>query len=177
MAAFVLAFCRWTIGITFVVSAAGKLASMTSFRAAITDFEVLPARWVRPAGTMTVLLELLAALLVLLGGPVLLAGFALACLLLIGFSLLLARSLRRRAAVRCNCFGRTERPITGYDLVRNGILIGIGVLGGWLWLADGGGLPPIGLLLAGGLLAGTLVALASNLHDIVELLRRPYVVD
>lgn len=177
MAEFVLACCRWTIVITFVVSGAGKLASMTSFRAAIADFEVVPADWVRPAATATVALELLAALLVLIGGPVLLAGFGLAGALLLGFSLLLARTLRRKAAVRCNCFGRTERPITGYDLLRNGLLIGCGVLGGWLWLADGGGLPPIGLLLAGGLMAGTLVAVASNLHDIVELLRRPYVVD
>lgn len=177
MAEFVLAFCRWTIVITFVVSATGKLASMTSFQAAIADFEVLPTRWVRPAGTVTVALELLAAVLVLLGGQLLPDGFGLACLLLLGFSLLLARSLRRKADVRCNCFGRTERPITRYDLVRNGLLIGAGVLGGWLWLTYGSGLPPIGLLLISGLMAGALVAVASNLHDIVELLRRPYVVD
>jgi hypothetical protein len=172
-----LTFCRWAIGITFAVSALGKATSMTSFRAAVADFGVLPAGWVDRVAAGTVAAEGLVVVLLALGRGSTAAGFALALVLLGLFSAVLATALRRNAGVSCNCFGYSDRRISWYDVVRNGCLTLCCASGLWSSFAAPGGRPALAVILALALMAATFMVLVSNLEDIVELLRQPYVVD
>ncbi len=176
-AAAVLTFCRWAIGLTLAVSAMGKAASMTSFRAAMTDFEVLPARLTGPAATAVVVAEAVAVALVAAGRGWAAAGFALALVLLAAFSAVLALALRRKAAVSCNCFGSSERQISWYDVARNAGLGLCCVAGLWSAATAAGPGPAVALVLVLGLMAAVFMVIVTNLEDIIELLRKPYVVD
>jgi hypothetical protein len=176
-AASVLTFCRWAIGITFAVSAIGKAASITSFRAAVADFGVLPARLTDPVARATVLAEGVVVALVAAGDGWVSAGFVAALVLLTGFSAVLVLALRRKAAVSCNCFGSSERPISWYDVLRNAGLAVCCVAGLWSDRAATGPHPTPALVLALGLMAAVFMVIVSNLEDIVELLRKPHVVD
>lgn len=172
-----LTFCRWAIGLTFAVSALGKARTLGTFRAAVAGFGVLPRRAERPAAVGTVAAEALVVALVALGGGWTAAGFVLALVLLVVFSAVLASALRRKAEVACNCFGASERQVSWYDLARNGCLATCCAGGLASWAASIGGRPELALTVALSLMAATFVALVSNLADIVELLRRPYVVE
>jgi Methylamine utilisation protein MauE len=176
-AASALTFCRWVIGITFAVSAIGKATSMVSFRAAVAEFGVLPARLTDPVAAGTVAAEGLVVVLVALGGGWATAGFVLAMALLAVFSAALVLALRRKAGVSCNCFGSSERRISWYDVLRNAALVACCIAGLWGAHSWAGGRPGVGLVLVLGLMAATFMVIVSNLEDIVELLRRPYVVD
>jgi len=170
----VLIFCRWAIGLTFAVSAVGKAASMPSFRDAITDFAVVPARLRGAAAVAAVGSEGLAAAGVAAGGDFASAGFALALALLAVFSAALAVVLRKKAKVSCNCFGSSERQVSWYDLGRNAVLGTCCAVGLWDYRAAAGGHLALGLVLVLGLMAAGLVIVTTNLEDIVELLRKPY---
>lgn len=51
-------------------------------------------------------------------------GAAAAVVLLVGFSVVIARALRRGVEVRCACFGQAGGPpLSWIDLVRNGLLV------------------------------------------------------
>lgn len=173
----VLTFCRWAIGLTFAVSALGKARTLGAFRAAVADFGVLPRRAEGPVALATVAAEGLVVLLVALGRGWAAAGFVLALLLLAVFSAVLAAALRRKAGVACTCFGASERQISWYDVARNGCLALCCAAGLASWSAATGGRPELALIVALALMAATFLALVSNLQDIVELLRKPYVVD
>jgi hypothetical protein len=172
-----LTFCRWAIGFTFAVSALGKARSVRSFQAAVADFGVLPRRLVDPVAAAAVAAEGLVVLLFALGRGWAAAGFVLALVLLAVFSAVLATALRRDAALTCNCFGASERRISWYDVARNGCLALCCAGGLWSWSAAPGGRPEPALIMALVLMAATFLVLVSNLADIVELLRKPYVVE
>jgi uncharacterized membrane protein YphA (DoxX/SURF4 family) len=173
-AAYVLMFCRLAIAATFGWSALGKLRDMQAFRAAITAFRVLPARWSAPLAWAFVGGEVVVLLLLLSGLPALWRlGFALAALLLTLFSAALLSVIRRNMAINCNCFGRSEQQISWYDLVRNGLLL--------LCCAFGGCLPAaaqqrvaVGAAILLGVMSLVFVVLVTHLEDIVETLRQPF---
>jgi methylamine utilization protein MauE len=171
----VLTFCRWAIGLTFAVSAAGKAASPRSFRDALADLGIGPASRRRPIALATVGAEGLVTVLVAAGGRLAEAGFALALVLLAVFSAVLVRALRARTEVSCNCFGASERQISPYDVVRNAVLAGCCAAGEWAGLVSSHRYPPPALIAALGLMAVALVLIATNLQAITELLRRPQV--
>jgi uncharacterized membrane protein YphA (DoxX/SURF4 family) len=92
---------------------------------------------------------LLAAGLVLVPG----AAAPVALAVLAGFTVLLFRARRAGVAVGCGCFGTARRgPVSGRDLVRNGVLGLVAVV-----VAVDQGTAAAGALLAGG---GCVVALA-----------------
>jgi hypothetical protein len=170
----VLVFCRWVIGIAFASSAAGKAASLASFRDAITDFGVIPGSLTGAAALATVSAEGLVAAAVAAGGVLASAGFALGLALLAVFSALLAAALRRKAEFSCNCFGRSERKISWYDMARN-VILGLCCAGGlWTYQAAAKGYPGPAPLIALGLVAAFAVGIAANLEGITWLLRKPY---
>jgi hypothetical protein len=170
----VLTFCRWAIGLTFAVSAAGKATSLQAFRDALADLGIGPASRRRPVAVATIGAEGLATVLVVAGGPFAEAGFALALALLAVFSAVLAAALRGRDAVSCNCFGSSQRPISWYDLARNAVLGGCCAAGEWAALVSSHRYPPPALIAVLGLMAAGLVLIATNLQAITELLRRPH---
>jgi hypothetical protein len=172
-----LTFCRWVIGITFALSALGKARAMASFRGSVAEFAILPARLTDPVAVVAVGAEILIVLLMAVGGWWVPAGFVLALGLLAAFSAALVVALRRRDEVSCNCFGPVQRPISWYDIARNAAL-GLCCLAGlWSDQVVTARHLPLALVLVLGLMAATFSTIVTNLSDIVELLRRPYVVD
>lgn len=171
----VLTFCRWAIGLTFLVSAAGKVTSPRAFRDAITDLGVVPGRWKGAGAAGVICAESLVAALVAAGGRLAGAGFALALALLAVFSVVLAAALRRKANVSCNCFGPGERKISRYDLARNALLGLCCAAGEWAGIVSSHRYPPPALVAVLGLMAAALVLVVTNLQAITEVLRRPQV--
>jgi hypothetical protein len=172
-----LIFCRWSIGLTFAVSALGKATAMGSFRDAIVDFGLLPAQLTGAVAGVVVGAEGLVVALEAAGGVLARAGFALALALLAGFSAVLARTLRKKTDVSCNCFGPSERKVSWFDVGRNASLA-LCCAGG-LWTAAGGTAVRLsaGLGLALGLVAAGFVIVVTALEDITVLLRRPHLAE
>jgi uncharacterized membrane protein YphA (DoxX/SURF4 family) len=173
MSQYLLLFCRWSIGITFLISAVGKARDLQGFRQAVTDLQALPPRLARLATIGIVVAESLVVLGMLIGSVALPAGFVLGVLLLVLFCLVLVWALRRNAGVSCNCFGMSERPISWYDVGRNAALMACCVAGLICYpIADRRS--PASLVVLLGLMAGCFFLIVSNSRDIVELLRKSY---
>jgi hypothetical protein len=137
--AYLLAFCRVVFGLLFFASFVGKIRNIPLFERTITDFQLLPPVLSKIAAFAVLGGELVVVGLMLIGGPLLGVGFTLAIILLLAFCLVLALGLVRRMQVSCNCFGASDKQISGYDLGRNVgflscALLGLGTL---VWLDTG----------------------------------------
>ncbi|MEG8179672.1 methylamine utilization protein MauE [Nocardia terpenica] len=153
----------------FAVAAVSKLtvAARIRFRAAVA--ELVPRLRGRAAGPVAVLVSgaewLIVVALVL---PVPIAGFALALGALTGFTIAVAAAVRRGSDAGCQCFGRTARPVSAAQIVRNLLLVAIAVLG----LAASGARPgePGGALIAAvaGILLGATLIVADDLADLLH---------
>ncbi|MFC7546089.1 MauE/DoxX family redox-associated membrane protein [Plantactinospora sp. GCM10030261] len=122
----VLLAARILIALVFVASAVSKLrgvAAFQSFETATRGMGV-PARLVRPAAIAVLAGEVLTVPLLALppGG---LAGFAVAAVLLVAFSVGIALAVRRGTRQSCNCFGSSTTPMGVRHLVRNGFLLAV----------------------------------------------------
>lgn len=167
----VLLFCRLTVAFLFVFSSYRKLLALQDFAVTIGDFKLLPRRWSKTVAWLFLGAEMTIVLCVLLGGYLLAPGFLLATVLLIVFSLALLTALKRHISMSCNCFGRTERPISRYDVARNMLLILWSLVGLFLARDVSQQLTwDTALLLA--LMSLVFVLCATNLEDIVETLFR-----
>lgn len=175
LASFSLLFCRLTLLAVFAWAIVGKALDVTAFREAVVDFRVLPSSWSRAIAWVFLGAEIIVVLCLLSGlAPLLLVGFLLAASLLLAFSIALSTTLLRRMRVVCNCFGRTVRYVSPYDVLRNGLLLLCALAGLWLLRLP---MPPtsgadfvlIGLI---AICAGIVI---SNLADIIETLRKPLI--
>jgi len=173
LAASVLMFCRMTIAFLFLFSSGGKFLTLQDFVVTIGDFKLFPRRWSRTVAWLFLCGEITTAALMMLGGNGLSLGFLLATTLLMAFSLALGMALRRNISMSCNCFGRTERPISGYDVVRNGVLILCNVLGLWLLNSAPQNLA-LGEIMLLALMSVVFLLFVMNLGEIVEALRHPF---
>jgi hypothetical protein len=169
-------FFRWTIGLTFAISAIGKATATGSFREAVAAFGVTPRRLNSAIVVATICAEGLIVVLVAVGSVFVVGGFGLALVLLAFFSAVLARALMRKVRTSCNCFGRSQRNVTWYDVVRNGVL-GLCSAGGLWCYGPATGHLAIADDLELGLIAAGLMIIVTHLGDIVELLHKPYVVE
>ena len=168
MTAYVLVFCQVVVGSVFVLSVWGKLRDIKAFEEAIRGFQLVPAALIRPATITFVVGEMVIVVMLVVGGPLLLAGFVLAGALLVLFSGALLSVLQRKLDVSCGCFGATDQRVSYYDIVRNGGFILCAAIGGWVATTPiQAGLES--LLLVGGAVAFVLIW--TNLQDIVHVLR------
>ncbi len=126
---YLLAFCRFTIGFMFLVSATGKLRDVKAFIDAIANFNLLPSRLNTIAAYLFICGEVVVVATLTIGGVFLSVGFLLAICLLLFFSVALVISLGRKMSISCNCFGVSKSPISMYDLWRNGVFIVCAVVG------------------------------------------------
>lgn len=155
---------RWFAGWILLAAGTGKLRAFASFRANLgASFGVAPRHGALLAPAI-VGAELLLAVLVV--GPFARAGMVAALLLFALFTAVLAWRLRHDGALRCDCFGQAERNLSGYDLLRN-VLVMAGIAL-FLALPAGPALPLGASLLAAGL-ASILAVLAIDLHDVIDL--------
>lgn len=128
MLAHLFVFCRAFLWITFAFSFWGKVQDLPAFTAAIRRFQLLPYVLAKPAALFFLGVE--ACLILLLGiGVWQRAAFALAFALLTVFTIALVVALLRRQRTSCNCFGADEQPIGWTDVMRNGGLLLVAVLG------------------------------------------------
>jgi hypothetical protein len=99
-----------------------------------------------------------------------LLGFAGAATLMSAFTVGHAVALRRGRAVSCACFGRSTTTVGPLSLLRNVLLLALGVAGLGLAVAGGGAVSGVSVLPA--VLAGSVLGLLLvNLEEIVNLLR------
>lgn len=169
----VLLFCRLTVAFLFVFSSYRKILALQDFAVTIGDFNLLPRRWSKTVAWLFLGAEMAIALFVILGGYLLAIGFSLAIVLLTVFSLALITALKRHISMSCTCFGRTERPISRYDVARNMLMILWSLVGLFLAMYVPQQLTwETTLLLA--LMSLVFLLCATNLEDIVETLFRPF---
>jgi Methylamine utilisation protein MauE len=173
--AYVLVGARVLIGLVFAVSAFTKVRnrrSFAAFRSSIVDLRLLPKPLVNPVAVAVVGTEMvIPALLLAPATPA--AGFVLTMLLLVAFSVAIARVLAAGTTASCRCFGVSAAPFGRHHLYRNGALTVVAAAG--LVAAAGpvsSGAVPAGSAVAAGTAAvGALVVVM--LDDIVELFRSP----
>lgn len=170
---YTLTFCRIAVALVFALTVVGKAQNVTAFQEAILDFQLLPPNWSKALAWTFLSTEALVVLLMVIGGSILLPGFLLAIVLLLSFAIALVLVLRRNKRVACNCFGRTERHISSYDVVRNLLLTACSLLGIWALLGPQQNLSINDVLLVG-LMAACFVTLVTGIADVVETLRQPF---
>ena len=161
-------FCTVLLAVVFAIAAFGKVRSasaLAAFRDGLAQFGVAPSRIRRSVAGAVIAAEV--GVVVLLGvAPR--AGFLLAIALLVVFSAGIANALRRGVAVACRCFGSSASPIGPEHLVRNALLVAVGVLGAAGRAPSHPALEAVTAVL--GALAGVLV---TRWDDLVYIARGP----
>ena len=131
-----LLFSAVTTTLAFTLSSAGKATNLAAFEQAVRDLRLVPPRLTKPVALTVLAAEIAVVILIVLGGIVpgtalLRAGFLLALGLLVLFTAVLISALARRLATSCACFGSTTKPVSGWDVVRNGGLLLCAGAGYW----------------------------------------------
>ncbi|NBC39622.1 hypothetical protein GTZ93_07230 [Corallococcus exiguus] len=160
------------LAMVFALAALGKARGRKPFEdfiQTLKSFGLPRALAGAPLAATLILAEAASALLLLVGMG---AGYVLALLLLVGFTLGIAWVIRRGKKVACRCFGASNAPVSAAHLVRNGLLLTITVVGAVSHEAASGGLA-VGM----GVIAGTVGVLAglfvTRWDDLVFLFRGP----
>lgn len=177
---------RYVLAFVLLTAATPKLFARGEFESAVSNYGLLPRRFVGSVATWLPRLELACALSLFLGLAVVPVA-ALAGLLLLVFSVAVAVNLRRGRRISCGCFSTVAPRTIGWSLVVGDLaLTGVAVL---VALADpgvlafGGPAAPgastlspsdglAGLLLAAVLVLGFLLVAASvSLRSATQALR------
>ncbi len=179
-AAYLLMFCRIAIVLLFIFSASGKVLSLADFEVAIGDFKLLPRRWSKIVALLFLGGEIATVVFLTIDSGLLSIGFLLSITLLAVFSAALVTALQRNIgmSLSCNCFGKSERRISHYDVARNILLILCSLIG--LWMLRYAPHPQV---LAGsevtllGLMSAVFVVFVTNLGDVIETFCQPFSVN
>ncbi len=126
---YLLAFCKITLGLLFLISFLSKLNSFSQYVATVRDFQLLPKSFTRLAAVLVLISELLIVLFLFKWPGI---AFCLASILLVIFSAAFASVLVRNIQTTCNCFGTSQHPISQVDLLRNFGFLLCSCGGGWL---------------------------------------------
>jgi len=171
-----LMFCRISIALLFIVSAGSKTLAIRDFEVTVGNFKLLPRRWNKPATWLFLGGEIATVVLIAIGGSLLLIGFLLAIALLAVFAIALVSALLRDIDISCNCFGKTERHISPYDVVRNILFILCSLSGMWMLIYTPQNLD-VGEITLLTFMSAVFVVLVANLSDVIETLLLPFSVD
>lgn len=170
----ILVFCRFVLGLTFLLSLSGKTRDLQTFKRSVMDFRIIPKQFVTCFIWLVLTNELLIVLTMLVGGRLLKYGFALAVLLLLLFTIAAASVLTRGIQTSCSCFGKSSsHNLSKYDIVRNFSFIVCGLVG-WTLIDSTGEQLPNTINLMGviyiGFLALVAVLILLYIQDILEIL-------
>lgn len=159
---------RLFVLVTLVGAAWSKSMAMGQFADSLSESFPRLAKTSRFAAIAIVGAEWLIAGLIATGGTISQVGLAAAFALFSVFAGVIALALAQGRAIICNCFGRSTRPISVHDLVRNALLI---VACGLAFAAHTGGhgLPPFAYVPLVGV-AIIMFLISTRLHDIHLLL-------
>lgn len=169
-----IAFCRWTIGLVFVLSCTAKLRDVTTFTDTIRRFKLLPDQLVRLAAWVILSSESVILVTMLIGSRLLAWGFLLAGALLLIFCLALLSVLLRRIQTPCNCFGAfSKTPVSSLEIIRSLIFSLCAISGYGLFQMAQGNPETLGLLewILSGISAMVFVLTMVRLKEIVWVFR------
>lgn len=169
-----IAFCRWAIGLVFVLSCTGKLNNVTAFANTISRFKLLPVYLIRFAAWLVLASEAIVIVTMLIGGRLLAWGFLLAILLLVVFCFALLSVLLRRIQTPCNCFGASSNtPVSSLEIVRSLIFSCYAIGGYGLLLMAKEKLETLGILdwCLTGIIASVFVLILVRLKEFVRVFR------
>lgn len=139
-----LLFCALLLAGTLVTSGGLKAADPGGSERTVRAVAFVPDSLVRPAAVALPAVEVVLALGLVLTRGVALVAVALASVaLMVLFTAVVLRLLRRGDPVSCHCFGSaSDEPVSGATLVRNGVLglLGLVVVGA---APSAGGVGPV----------------------------------
>lgn len=152
---------RAALSLLFGSAAAHKLRDVASFRIAVERYELLPPLWAVPVGAALIAAEVAIAVGLWLPRVAPVAAVAAAALLAL-YAVAIAVNLRRgRRDLDCGCGGPAgRRPISGWLVVRNGVVAAAAVAGAlpvtaraltWVdWVTVASGVVTVALLYVAG---------------------------
>ncbi|NOX95428.1 MAG: hypothetical protein GXP04_10160 [Alphaproteobacteria bacterium] len=125
---YIVEFCRFYILTVLSLGVYGKLRSFTDFRHGVEEILNLSqgaaqSRIAKSISGTVIITEAVTALLTLAGGNFSTIGIGGATLLVIFFTVVIARIIFQKRLIHCNCFGVSVHAITWLDLVRNMIIL------------------------------------------------------
>lgn len=162
--------CRLMLAVVFALAVGSKVWGRESFEDFVQTLGRfgLPKSW--PLAAAVALAEALCVVLLLAAAG---AGYALALAMLGGFTLGLVRVVRGGAAVSCRCFGASNTPVGTAHLVRNGLLLAVGVLGAFSHRAAAALPATLEVALLAGAVGGVAGLFVTRWDDLVFLIRGP----
>lgn len=166
---FIAEILRYFVGLLLLAAAVAKLRGFDGFRANLTESFGVGAAYGGLLAPAVVLAELAAAALVL-GAAVRPGMWAALCMFGL-FTALIGYKFYTQSVVRCGCFGEAERALSGFDLLRNALVIAAIAAG--LALGHTAGVPPHAAILAAAL-ATIACVVTIHFHELAVLLGRPH---
>lgn len=117
---------RVALSLLFIWSASHKLRDAAGFRAALTNYELVPERWLPSTAALLVAAELCVAIGLWLPGLGADAGCAAAALLALYGGAIAINIARGRRDIDCGCGGVAgDQPLSVALIVRNGVLAAV----------------------------------------------------
>ncbi|MDQ1919719.1 MauE/DoxX family redox-associated membrane protein [Massilia pseudoviolaceinigra] len=160
---------RFFTAFLLACAALGKLRTLAAFAHNLSDSFGLPRQAATILAPAVVAAEALLATLILAGGGIGRAGMAGALVLFVLVTALVGYRYVVEGSVKCSCFGESERPVSGYDLLRNGLIIAS--IGAGLALSGDAAFGKKESVLAAALaLIGTIGAI--GFHDLARAMQR-----
>lgn len=114
---------RLFVGLLLASAAFGKLRTLSGFRHNLVDSFGLQPRASAILAPAIVLAEALLGGLILAGGATTRPGMLAALAMFAVMTALVGYRYVMEGSVKCSCFGESERPVSAYDLLRNGLII------------------------------------------------------
>lgn len=121
--AFLSYLCTWVIAFVLLAASYGKLKHFEFFKSNLVSSFKLKKRAASVLAPLLVIFELFLALIISVGTAASYWAMFTALILFTFLTLILIFFWVRDGRIRCNCFGEEARPVSGYDLIRNSILI------------------------------------------------------
>ncbi|HSX59826.1 MAG TPA: MauE/DoxX family redox-associated membrane protein [Tahibacter sp.] len=160
--------CRWWLLCALLVAAFGKTFAFARFRAELAASFPELRGGVAAVAPAIVAVEWLLVVLIACGGDPARGGMAAAAALFAAMTLVVAVALVQDRTVVCRCFGGAGHAVSGYDLLRNGLLIGAAGFGAWMPTVSG---VDVFAQIALAAIGFMLFQLSTNLRDIATVLR------
>jgi uncharacterized membrane protein YphA (DoxX/SURF4 family) len=121
---------RLLFGAVFVYSGVAKMIDASDFATVIFNYQILPARMVYGAAMVISSVELICGLALCAG--VLIRGAALVLnTLMVIFLGAMGLAIARGLDVSCGCFGGAGQAVTWQTLLRDALILAIGLVAAW----------------------------------------------
>ncbi|HEX8611874.1 MAG TPA: MauE/DoxX family redox-associated membrane protein [Telluria sp.] len=168
-AAYLTEIIRFFTAFLLACAAIGKLRTLAAFAHNLVESFGVQRRAAAVLAPAVVALEAVLAGLILAGGAIGRAGMAAALVLFVALTALVGYRYVVEGSVKCSCFGESERPVSSYDLLRNGLVIA--AIGTCLAFSGGAAFGKKESVLAAALALVATIG-ATGFHDLARALKR-----